>query len=293
MKLFPLLTSLAALGAANLGTATEPAHLTAGLQLVDEITATQSLGIFVDDEGTAVNNYGGSWNSNSNPSFIRFFDEENGILPANNTKCAPFVTHLLQYIYNWNWRDYPFFDPISNTANKKSSSPNPWQYLALIEQNLGFASQIANPLDAEPGDIISIHYDGTTSGHTVILVELDTANPLPYPESGNNWNPLLAGTTFYRMRILDSTSSPHSNDTREFSVIDPDTDEITEHETDGVGTGDMGLILDAQGNLVGHTWSLPNSDYETHQSGWMGGINSRLKLQADRTLVIGRLPANP
>ena len=292
MKLLPLLTALTTLGVASIATATEPAHLTAGLQLVDEINATHSLGIFTDGEGTAINNYGGSWNSNNNPSFIRFFDEANGVLPANNTTCAPFVTHLLKHTYNWSWYAHTFLDPISNKA-KRSASPNPWQYLALIEQNVGFASQITDALAAAPGDIISIHYSGTTSGHTVILVDLDTANPLPYPESGNNWNPLLAGTTFYRMRVLDSTSSPHSNDTRRFTVVDPDTDIATPHEIDGVGTGDMGLIVDAQGNIVGHTWSLPNSDYATQQSGWMGGINSRLELQADRTLVIGRLPAQP
>ena len=293
MKYRSFLSTLFSIVAAQaVATATEPQHLTDGLQLVDEITATQSLGIFEDSDGVAVNDYGGSWNSNSNPSFIRFFNEEEGTLPANNTKCAPFVTHLLIHTYNWNWRDYTFFDPITQ-QNKKTSSPNPWRYKALIEQNLGFSSQIFDATAAQPGDVISIHYSGTTSGHTMILVDLDTANPMPYPESGNNWNPALAGTTYYRMRVLDSTSSPHANDTRRFSVIDPETDEVTDHEVDGVGTGDMGLIVDAEGNVVGHTWSLPYSDYETQISGWMGGINSRLKLQEDRTLVIGRLPLNP
>ena len=290
MKLRSLHSTLAILAITGVATATVPQHLADGLQLVDEITATQSLGIFEDNEGVAVNNYGGSWNSNNDPSFIRFFDEQNGILPANNTVCAPLVTHLLIHSYNWNWYSKTFFDP-KTQKNKKSSSPNPWQYLELIEQLVGFEQKITDVRQALPGDIISIHYSGTTSGHTVILVDLDLANPMPYPENGNNLNPHLAGTTFYRMRVLDSTSSPHSNDTREFSVIDPETDEITAHEIDGIGTGDMGIFLNDAGEVIGHTWSLSPSSYASQ--GWINGMNSRLKLQTDRTLVIGRLPANP
>ena len=292
MKRLPLLTSLIALGAANIGTATEPAHLTAGLQLVDEITAAQSLGIFAVAEGVAVNNYGGSWNSNNDPSFIRFFDEANGTLPANNTKCAPLVTHLMLHSYGWDWGDYLFLDPKDDFVLDTSASPNPWQYLELIDQGVGFESKITDARQAEPGDIISIHYAGTTSGHTVILVDLHLDDPMPYPQFGSNLNPTLAGTTYYRMTVLDSTSSPHSNDTREFTVIDEDDNE-TDYAIDGAGIGDMGLFLDANGNIVGHTWSLPSSDYTTKQSSWIKSINSRLKLQADRTMVVGRLPANP
>lgn len=270
----------------------QPQHLVDGLQLVDEINATHALGIFADDEGVEVNNYGGSWNSNSNPSFIRFFDEDKGILPANNTVCAPLVTHLMLHSYGWDWGDYPFLDPKDGFVLDTSASPNPWQYLELIEQGVGFDSKITDARDAAPGDIISIHYSGTTSGHTVILVDLHLDEPMPYPANGNNLNPALAGTTYYRMTVLDSTSSPHSNDTRRFTLTDDNDNEVN-YVITGAGTGDMGLFLDANGEVVGHTWSLPNSDYNTQQSGWINGINSRLKLQGDRHLVIGRLPANP
>lgn len=268
----------------------QPQHLTDALQLVDEINATHSLGIFEDDEGVEVNHYGGSWNSNSDPSFIRFFDEQQGILPANNTRCAPFVTHIMEHSYGWDWGDHEFEDPKDNFEIDTSASPNPWQYLELINQGVGFETKLTNIRQAKPGDIISIHYSGTTSGHTAILLELDLDDPMAYPANGANLAPELAGTHYYRMRVIDSSNSPHSNDTREFELPNDD-DEMIDYEITGLGTGDMGIFLDLSGNIIGYTWSLPNSDYGTQ--GWINGINSRLKLQNDRHMVFGRLPANP
>ena len=292
MKPSLLILSAAALFTAGTALATEPAHLTAGLLLVDQINATHAQGIFTDPEGTAINTYGGSWNSNSDPSFIRFMDVENSVYPANNTVCAPLVTHLLQHTYGWNWNAYPFLDPKDGFQLDTSASPNPWQYLELINQGVGFTSKVTDARQAAPGDIISIHYSGTTSGHTMIVVELHLDEPMPYPQSGSNLNPALAGTTYYRMTILDSTSSPHSNDSREFTVVD-ENDNPVPYEVHGAGTGDMGIFLDANGAVVGHPWSLPSADYVTQRSTWIKSINSRLKLQAARHLVIGRLPANP
>ena len=271
---------------------TQPRHLELGLQIVDEINATHSLGIFEDDEGVAVNNYGGSWNDDDDPSFIRFFDKGNGILPANNTVCAPFVTHIMLHAYDWDWGDdaYEFQDPKDDFELDTSASPNPWQYLELIEQGVGFESKITNIRQAKPGDIISIHYLSGTSGHTAILVDLHLEDPMEYPEVGDNLVPELAGTHFYRMTIMDSTSSPHSNDTREFTVFDDD-DNPTEHEITGAGIGDMGIFLDISGNIIGYMWSLPNSNYGTQ--GWLNRIEDDVKLPSERYMVFGRLPANP
>lgn len=270
----------------------QPLHLELGLQIVDEINATHSLGIFEDNEGVAVNNYGGSWNDDEDPSFIRFFDEDNGILPANNTVCAPFVTHIMLHAYDWDWGDdqFLFEDPKDDGELDTSASPNPWQYLELIEQGIGFDQKITNIRQSKAGDIISIHYSGTTSGHTAILVDLHLEDPMAYPEEGDNLVPELAGTHFYRMTIMDSTGSPHSNDTREFEVIDED-DNKTDHEIHGAGIGDMGIFLDISGNITGYMWSLPNSNYGTQ--GWLNRIEDDVKLPSDRYMVFGRLPANP
>ncbi len=84
----------------------QPAHLTQGLQLVDEITGSQDAGVFKDANNVALNRYGGGWNSASAPSFIRFLNVTGGVLPGNNTKCAPLVTHLLKDCYNWSWSSH-------------------------------------------------------------------------------------------------------------------------------------------------------------------------------------------
>ena len=113
---------------------------------------------------------------------------------------------------------------------------------------------------------------------------------MAYPLQGNNLIPELAGTHFYRMTILDSTSSPHSNDTRRFSIVD-DNDDEANYTITGAGTGDMGIFLDTSGNIVGHTWSLPNSGFGSQQ--WLNQIANNIRLQSDRYMVFGRLPANP
>ncbi len=71
-------------GAAAL--AAQPAHLTKGLQLVEEITSAQKVGVFTDANNVPLNRYGGSWNSASDPSYIRFLNQPAGTLPANHTK---------------------------------------------------------------------------------------------------------------------------------------------------------------------------------------------------------------
>ena len=268
----------------------EPQHLTDGLQLVDEINATHSLGIFEDADEVPVNRYGGSWEDDVDPSFIRFFDQNNGILPANNTVCAPLVTHLLLHSYGWDWGNIIFKDPLEDGALDTSESPNPWQYVELIRQEKGFADHITNARQAKPGDVISIHYTSGSSGHTAILVDLPLGNPQAYPQNGANLVPELAGTHFYPITILDSTSSPHSNDTREFTVVDDDNN-VTNHVITGAGTGQMGIFLDLSGRIKGHLWSVPEEAFGTQA--WLNRVKSRIKLQGEREMLIGRLPANP
>ncbi len=269
----------------------QPQHLTDGLQLVDEINAAHALGEFLDSDGVEINRYGGSWDGDGEPeSYIRFMDEEDVVFPGNLTECAPLGTRLLEHSYDWDWNDYGFFNPKEGGAWDDTASPNPWEYLALIDQGKGFAMKVTNIRHSKPGDIISIHYIGETSGHTAILVDLHLEEAFAYPVQGNNLNPDLAGTHFYRMTILDSTRSPHANDTREFTVIDDD-DNPTDYEIHGAGIGDMGIFLDTHGKIVGHTWDLSPSN--PGSQGWINGMNSRLKLQAEREMVFGRLPANP
>lgn len=278
----------AALGLAGLAVATataaQPLHLAKGLQLVDEITGSQDAGVMVDANNVSLNRYGGSWNSATNPSFIRFLDVANNVLPANNTRCAPLVTHLLKYCYNWSWSGYSFYDPILKVT-KTSASPAPYQYIALLKQGKGFASQVTRLDQAMPGDILLWWNIGSDeSDHAMIIVDVNLASGKAYPSDHPNANPSLAGTTYYEVNVLDSSSGVHSNDSRMVPVNGVDT------QIAGVGTGTVGVLVNAQFEIVGTTWSLPTSSYDTQLTGWLNGLHSRLSLQTVKEAVIGRLP---
>jgi hypothetical protein len=65
----------------------------------------------------------------------------------------------------------------------------------------------------------------------------------------------------------------------------------------GAGRGVMGVFADANGNVIGHTWSIPSSSYLKTKNGvttinptWLSSIKGRLEMQATMELVFGRLP---
>lgn len=273
------------LGAAAL--AAQPAHLAKGLQLVEEITAAQHVGVFNDANNVPLNRYGGSWNSTTDASYIRFLNQPAGTLPANNTKCAPLVTHLLKAAYNWSWysvANLSFYDPVLNVT-KTSASPAPYQYIALLKAGKGFASQVTRLDQALPGDVLLWWNIGSADNdHAMIIVSVDAASAKPYPTDLAASNPALAGTTYYAVRVLDSSSGVHSADTRIVPVNGVDT------QIPGVGLGTIGILVDANSRIVGHTWSLPNASYTDDQANWLDGLHSRLKLQTTTEAVIGRMP---
>jgi hypothetical protein len=261
----------------------EPAHLTKGLQLVDEISGAQAAGVLVDANNVPLNRYGGSWNSATNPSYIRFAALP-AVLPSNNTKCAPFITHLLKSCYAWNWSAYSFYDPILKVT-KSTASPYPYQYIALLKEGKGFASRITRLDQVLPGDVLLWWNVGSDENdHAMIVVNVDLASGKAYPSEHANANPALAGTTYYEVEVLDSSSGMHSRDSRLVPVNGVDT------QIPGVGTGTIGVLVNASFEIVGTTWSLPNSDYATQLTGWLNGLHSRLKLQGTTEAVIGRLP---
>lgn len=285
MKFTSHFTTVAAVLCALATTAhAQPAHLTKGLQLVDEITAAQAVGVFADANNVPLNRYGGSWNSASDPSFIRLADLPNGVLPGNNTKCSPLVTHLLKFCYGWNWKSYSFVDPLLNVT-KSVSSPTPYQYIALLNQGQGFAQKIARLDQAQPGDILLWWQVGTDDkDHAMAIVNVDLASAKAYPSQHANALPAYAGTTYYEVEVLDSSSSVHTNDSR-MVLIDG-----VETHIPGIGTGTIGVLVNAGHEIVGVTWSLPTSDYATKTGGWLNGLHSRLKPVPTYEVAIGRMP---
>lgn len=267
--------------------AQQPAHLANGLRLADEIGAAQDAGIYTDANNVPLNRYGGSWNSTTDASFIRFLDAANGIRPGNNTKCSPLVTHLLKYTYNWSWSSHTFFDPLLQ-INKTVASPTPYQYIALLKAGKGFASQVTRLDQALPGDILLWWQVGTDDkDHAMIIVNVDLASAKAYPTTHAKSKAELAGTTYYEVEILDSSANLHSKDSRLVNVAGVDT------HIPGIGTGTIGVLVDANFTIVGVTWSLPTSNYTTQRGGWLDGLHSRLKPVPAYEIAIGRWPAQP
>ncbi|MFO0820417.1 MAG: hypothetical protein U1A77_20895 [Pirellulales bacterium] len=283
-----LVVTLCLAGLMGAGTlhAEDPPHFATANTLLNQILACQDAGILVDEQGVFLNRYGGSWSSKTNPSFYRLGNEEQGILPANNTKCSSLVTHLLKNVYNWNWKNYSFVDPISLSI-KSTASPEAYQYVALIKQQQGFV-EIPLLADALPGDVLSWWEVGKSSGdHTMLIAHVDWDNAKPYPLGYANSNPALAGTTYVPVTVIDSSSDTHTDDSRFVDVNGVET------HIAGIGTGVIGLLINDQGVIIGRTWSLPTSDYETQTNTWVGSLNNRLKLAPIWEFAIGRVPPLP
>jgi len=257
--------------------ASNPWHLELGRTLLSQIEACHAEGIFVDQDGIAINRYGGSWSSSSNPLVIRFADLDQGILPANNTKGATLVTMLLKEAYDLSWRDYEYYDSKKQVV-RKTSSPGSSQYVDLIEQQQGFAAQIHQWTDAQPGDVMAIRYLANWSGHTVMIHHIDWSQAVEYPTGHASSQSDLQGTWFVPVEVLDATAHPHSHDTRD----------AYGQELEGIGTGYMGVLMDESGHIVGHTWSLPSANPDSATGSWLSQLHSRLKRQTDRKMVIGR-----
>ena len=294
-----LACSLTVAVTAVLARAESPKHLERGLALVDEITAAQKNGVFTGDVGGTtvfLNRYGGSWNSATDASFIRFFDATNGTYAANYTTCSPLVTHLLKSTYGWDWKQVAIPDPLNNNTPVSPASPKSYLYGTAIKQQIGFATHVTSLFDVLPGDIAARWETPGDEGHTMIVVSVNFDSPKTYPSTptDTNWVPALGGAKYYEVTVLDSSASGHSNDTR-YITYNGKTG-----LSGGAGTGVIGVFVNAAGEVLAHTWSLPTSAYLGVKSngtpyvtsGWLSGIKSRLRTQVgDAELVFGRLPA--
>ncbi len=298
-----LLGGLAGLAVATVSALAQPAHLAKGNQLVDEIVAAQSQGVYtgvVAGSTVFLNRYGGTWDTAGDLSFIRFFDATRpaavGPYAANYTTCAPFVTHLLKETYGWDWKQTSIPDLLAPGTFVAKASPKSYLYVSAIKNLVGFQSQATKLLDVLPGDIAARWEVGTDEGHTMVVVSVNSASAKAYPATSTDANFVsdLAGSTYYEVTVLDSSSTGHSNDTRLITYGG------TTDLSGGVGRGTIGVFVNAAGNVIGHTWSLPTSNYLTTKNGvtsvnpsWLSGIKTRLKKQTDVELVFGRLPALP
>ena len=96
--------------------------------------------------------------------------------------------------------------------------------------------------DARPGDILAwknpAHKTGehTNTGHVMVIDESPVQEPATAAASD--------GSKTFRVRVIDSTASPHAEDTRAAGQS-------------GVGRGTLWLVVDAAGKPIGYRWKSP------------------------------------
>lgn len=132
-------------------------------------------------------------------------------------------------------------------------------YFRAISAERGFI-KIDRIADAAPGDLIAIKYEpgAGNSGH-VMLVDAPAREVAGAP-------PLVAGTTQWRVRVIDCSSTGHGpGDTRY---------EGGRKVRTGLGAGEFRLYVDGAGVTTGHTFTTAS--------------DSPFRAQNDRPVVIGR-----
>jgi hypothetical protein len=228
-----------------------------------------------------------------------YYDASN-LLHATS-ECASFTTLLLI-------NSYPNVVTASVMETLTGSqSPDAAQYYDAIDPSVSHSS--ANgisfvPMDsaaASPtgrtmsylavGDILASKYDlSPSTGHvmTVSEITVPTGSDRDVTLSGNKAIPGVAKVHRWRVRIFDSTSSPHgkTTDTTKDTRYQADASEPGGNDT-GIGSGSLFLYEDAAtGQLVGWTWST--------QSGYTYQFTDTtakddLQKTTYRRMVIGRL----
>ena len=185
-----------------------PAHVALAERLVSEVTAT-------------TNSYG--W-----PPAVTWAGIDGATVTSNKSVCSTLQVALLEQAYG--------FTAAQMTAWTGASQPLAGAMYDAAEAGNGFTAftQIS---DVSVGDLWSAKYISGSSdtGHIALI---DAA-------------PVLEKTTatqeLWDVTVIDSTGSPHTNDTR------------SANGEDGVGEGTMRMYTDLSGNLTGYSWGLSNA----------------------------------
>jgi hypothetical protein len=188
------------------------------------------------------------------PAYVTWPGIAGATIYSNRTDCSSFITKVMQQAYGWT---STYFKTWTG-----SSSPTAARYHDTIVAQNRFV-RITSIADVAPGDLLAARYltpTSTATGHVMWA----TGAPVPRTAS----KPIIDGTTQYELQVVDSASTGHGpTDTRRGA------DGTYE---DGVGVGVIRLYADANGQVIGYTWStLSASVYYDATT---------------RPLAIGRLP---
>jgi len=292
-----ILASLITAGALALGNSAVRAqatgHLAEGLLLSTQIADQAAQGIFTDAANIPLNQYGGSWSASAGKPKSGYSLAKPGSPARNLTTCAPLISRLLQNVYGWKWSNYSFFDPVTSTV-VTTASPYPYQMVALLNAGKGFTGSTTDLDQAVAGDVLLFWRPSQpTDDHAALFIEARWDDAVSYPTGLPASVPALAGSRLVPVEILDSTGDTlHSEDSR---LIERPAGTFT--VTHGIGTGVIGILVAADGQILGHTWSLPtNGDPSSAdadvRNAWVINLNSRLETQTGagaRSIVFGHL----
>lgn len=192
---------------------------------------------------------------------------------VNRSVCSSFGALLLKKEYG--------LDDRALTELFGEAAPEADEWFAAVRDSERF-ERIAVVESFRPGDFLVIDYrseKAIPTGHVMLVdqaprrvAEHDATRPLPWPRpDGRGGSPVDWESRVlveWHVTIIDSSRSPHGEgDTRRGANPDGGDD-------DGLGRGDLRLLADEKGRVIGYTWSA------TRQS--------RLWTAAERPVIAGR-----
>ncbi|HEY5311674.1 MAG TPA: hypothetical protein VIK18_04120 [Pirellulales bacterium] len=130
--------------------------------------------------------------------------------------------------------------PLRKAGRKRPLAEDFYAAFAAAEQGrIAGWRAIGQVSDARPGDVIAWwkeeHKKGENTGHVMIVAE----------------SPVLERPGQWRIRILDSTATPHGSDTRPKG-------------TTGLGSGIIWLDTDPGGRILGYHWKSAGGKLNAH-----------------------------
>lgn len=152
--------------------------------------------------------------------------------------CVGFVSYALKQATPQAWAS-----TVKVTGIAKGRIPSPPRYqtffAGLVQNPQPGWQAVTNVSDLRPGDVVAWeHKSETAVGHAVVIASA----PKKGPEG--DWI----------VEVYDSTSSPHSEDSRPNDSRAQTMESTGRHS--GLGHGVMGLVADpVTGNLTGYRWS--------------------------------------
>lgn len=181
-------------------------------------------------------------NTYSTGTYAVTWEGVNGaVVYSNHSLCSNFLTALFRHTYGWTTSDMLYWTG--------STSPNAALYHDLIEDEDGFEI-VPTIQEIQAGDMLAIRYEAgnSASGHTALI----ESEPTPRVAT----SPIVPGTVQYEVWVIDSTRNGHG-----FT----DSRYVNGNWIQGAGRGVMRLYANAQGTIVGHTWttSTGSSYYST------------------------------